>query len=182
MNNKDYPEYTNWKAMRARCTSPSIGKLRKYQSKNITVCEEWNDFKTFLKDMGSKPSPKHSIDRIDNDGNYEPSNCRWAIDLVQNRNKNKVITYTVKGFTGCIPEIAEHFNIKSNSIHKNMQNGMTIEEAVASLLKTNKITYSGFSLTKAEWADKIGIPKPTMYWRFKKFNSLDKVFEGYDIV
>lgn len=180
--NKQYPEYSNWKNMRARCSAPCLAEVRDYQTKGIIVCKEWGDFQTFYEDMGPKPSPKHSIDRIDNSKGYNPNNCRWADDTVQARNQGKVKTFTVKGITGCIPEIAEHFNLNSNSIHKHMQKGKSITEAVESLLKDTTISYKGYTLTKAQWADKLGVSRPTLYARFSKYESLDKVFEKYDIV
>ena len=133
--NKQFPEYSSWKNMRARCTSECLSEVRHYQSKGITVCDRWNDFQTFYEDMGPKPSPKHSIDRIDNNGNYEPSNCRWATDTEQNRNKHNVKVFTYGDFTGTIPGIAEYLGINSNSIHKSMQRGNSITEAVDGLLK-----------------------------------------------
>ena len=80
--------YDAWVQMRARCTNPSGGRFDKYQARGIVVCARWGaSFEVFLKDMGLPPSPKHSLDRIDNDGNYEPGNCRWATPKEQARNK-----------------------------------------------------------------------------------------------
>lgn len=85
-------EYRSWCAMRARCLKENHPSYKDYGGRGITVCQEWMDFEVFLKDMGRKPSPKYSIDRINNDGNYEPSNCRWATAKQQanNRKRNKV--------------------------------------------------------------------------------------------
>ena len=136
--NREFPEYGIWKNMRARCSAPCISEVRKYQDKGITVCDRWNDFQTFYEDMGPRPSSAHSIDRINNDGNYEPDNCRWATDTEQNRNKGNVKVFNYNNIVGTIPEIAEHFSINANSIHKSLQRGNTITETVDRLLK-NKV-------------------------------------------
>lgn len=79
------PEYNAWSSMKARCRDP---KNRRYGARGITVCKRWNDsFLAFLEDMGPRPSPEHSLDRIDNDGNYEPDNCRWVTPEVQAQNR-----------------------------------------------------------------------------------------------
>lgn len=80
------PEWNAWSCMRKRCTNPRHKFYRLYGGRGITICERWKDFMTFFADMGRRPSPRHSLDRIDNDGNYEPSNCRWATKAEQVRN------------------------------------------------------------------------------------------------
>lgn len=72
--------------MRKRCGS-GFRQRQYYADRGITVCKRWDAYETFLADMGRRPSPDHSIDRINNDGNYEPSNCRWATRSEQQRNK-----------------------------------------------------------------------------------------------
>ena len=83
---KEAPEYRAWAALRNRCSNPNHDAYKNYGGRGIKVCERWNDFLAFLEDMGPRPSPKHSIDRINNDGNYEPDNCRWATRSEQCRN------------------------------------------------------------------------------------------------
>lgn len=88
------PEYNSWKHLTARCENRNNPKFKDYGGRGIRVCARWKhgeDGKTgyacFLIDMGRKPSPMHSIDRIDNDGNYEPNNCRWATSKEQRANQ-----------------------------------------------------------------------------------------------
>jgi hypothetical protein len=81
------PEYRIWNAMRNRCTNPKATDWKRYGGRGIQVCERWERFENFSADMGSRPSPTHSIDRVNNDGNYEPGNCRWATASEQALNR-----------------------------------------------------------------------------------------------
>lgn len=84
---KRSPEYLAWGHMRRRCQDPQHPQFRNYGGRGIAVCERWQEFQNFLADMGARPSPRHSLDRIDNDGSYEPGNCRWATKDVQQHNR-----------------------------------------------------------------------------------------------
>ena len=87
-------EYRAWKQMKGRCYGKNNPKYKDYGKRGIVVCERWiNSFNNFLSDMGEKPSDGHSLDRIDVDGNYEPSNCRWATAKEQANNTRRNKTY-----------------------------------------------------------------------------------------
>lgn len=93
------PEYRAWASMINRCHQSSVPKkINNYQNRGIVVCERWREsFDNFLSDMGRRPSEKHSLDRYpNNDGNYEPSNCRWATAKEQSNNRRRRITTKTK--------------------------------------------------------------------------------------
>ena len=85
---KPTKEYRAWSAMWTRTTNAKHRHFDRYGGRGIVVCEAWKDFAVFLADVGPSPSPKHSIDRVDVDGNYEPGNVRWATEAEQQRNRS----------------------------------------------------------------------------------------------
>lgn len=91
------PEYLTWENMKNRCYYEKDASYKHYGARGIKICDSWLDkkygFLNFFKDMGSRPSKEHSIDRINNDGNYEPKNCRWATRSEQRRNQRKRKNY-----------------------------------------------------------------------------------------
>ena len=83
--------YVTWSSMKQRCTNPRHGSFKNYGGRGIKICARWlNSFENVFADMGERP-PERSLDRIDNDGNYEPSNCRWATIHQQNANKRRPV-------------------------------------------------------------------------------------------
>jgi hypothetical protein len=80
-------EYNSWASMKNRCDNPNSRDYKNWGGRGIKICKEWYSFNNFIKDMGMKPDKTYSIDRINNDGNYEPSNCRWVDSKTQNNNR-----------------------------------------------------------------------------------------------
>lgn len=133
---KNSSEYTAWINIRNRCNVSKNKAYKLYGGRGIKVCERWLIFANFIADMGDKPSTKHSIDRIDTNGNYEPGNCRWATKLVQARNTrtNNYIEYNNE--KRCIAEWGEIFGIRANVITKRLLRGWPVEKALTSPLDT----------------------------------------------
>ncbi len=130
----DSPEYSSWKGMIARCTNADRKGYDDYGGRGITVCERWsgeNGFDNFISDMGPKPSPAHSIDRFpDNDGNYEPGNCRWATEGQQKRNMRSNRMVTFRGKTLCITDWAKEIGIAKETLRARFRKGWSIERAL----------------------------------------------------
>ena len=109
------PEYSTWTGMNERCSNPKNTYFHRYGGRGITVCDRWkNSFKAFYEDMGPKPFPKAQIDRRNNNGNYEPGNCRWTTSEINNQNKNNNVLTIEK-----VREIRELYS-KGNITHKKL--------------------------------------------------------------
>lgn len=91
------PEHNTWSNIRTRCTNPNTHNYAIYGGRGIKVCERWDVFENFYEDMGPRPSDKHSIDRINPDGDYEPGNCRWATLVEQASNKRSNVLLELNG-------------------------------------------------------------------------------------
>lgn len=129
-------EYIVWQNMLARCENKGATAFESYGGRGITVCERWHDFAMFSADMGLKPSPSHSLDRIDNSGNYEPSNCRWATSHEQARNKrnNKFVTHD--GETLTLAEWAERLGTNGTTIGLRLRRGWSDARTVTELVRS----------------------------------------------
>lgn len=132
------PEYSTWMGIIKRCTNPRARGYARYGGSGITVCERWRtSFLAFLADMGTKPSHAHTIDRIDNHGNYEPNNCRWATSAQQMRNTRATRMLTHNGETLTFAEWARRIGVSPATITRRVQEG----RPVASVLAPGKRAY-----------------------------------------
>lgn len=115
-------EYQAWVSMRSRCYRKSYHLYRRYGGRGIVVCEQWlNSFEDFYADMGNRPSSRHSLDRINNDGNYEPGNCRWATTLEQGRNKSLCRVIEWNGRRQTLTEWAMDLGISPSSLSRRLR-------------------------------------------------------------
>jgi len=129
-------EYSTWVGIRRRCRDHKLVEYPRYGGRGIIVCDRWkSSFLNFLNDMGVAPSEKHSIDRIDNNGNYEPSNCRWATfnEQCNNRRTSKFLEYN--GVRKTMVQWADEYNIHRSTVHTRLRLGWTIEKVLTTPIK-----------------------------------------------
>lgn len=127
--------YRTWSQMIYRCSNPEDDSFKHYGGRGIKVCPRWADFENFLADMGERPDGV-TIERVDNNGNYEPSNCRWASAKDQCRNRRSNRIFTINGTTACLAEFCENHgqpyavvNMRINKL------GWSIERALTTPVK-----------------------------------------------
>lgn len=125
------PEYSAWKNIIQRCNNPKDQAYSNYGARGIKICERWNDsFINFYTDLGPRPTVEHSVDRIDNNGNYEIGNCKWSTTEEQCNNKrnNHIVTYKGKDYT--IANLAKEHGLNDSIVRDRLRLGWTVEDAV----------------------------------------------------
>lgn len=118
--------------MKNRCSNPKCNRSYVYLEKGITVCDEWrNNFQAFYDwSITHGYSNELTLDRIDNDGNYEPANCRWVTNRIQNINKDSVPQYEYKGIIFHQCDVYDLFGVKRTTFQARLAKGYTVEEAI----------------------------------------------------
>lgn len=123
--------YRIWAEMKSRCLNNNNIGYERYGGRGIKVCDRWKDsFESFLVDMGEPPGNDYTIDRIDNNGDYEPSNCRWATPMQQSRNRRSCIMVEYGGEKICVAELAERLGISSQLLRRRIKRGWDLESAI----------------------------------------------------
>lgn len=122
-------EYRVWQKMKERCLLERANGFRYYGGRGIKVCKRWMNVKNFIKDMGACP-PRMSIERIDNNKDYQPNNCRWATSLDQGNNKRNNVLATINGVSRTIAQWARIRKIRVNLIYQRISRGWSPERAV----------------------------------------------------
>lgn len=166
------PEYWAWRDMKKRCLNPHSHEFINYGGRGIRVCDRWlNSFAAFLVDVGRRPSPKHSIDRIENDGNYEPGNCRWATVREQLANRRTTSWVTFRGETKTRSEWCAIQGITPLMFLRRTQAGWSVDEALstpAGSRPTNLLlTFQGETKTLADWCRELGFKRSAIDYRLR---------------
>lgn len=171
------PEYYIWQSMWQRTTDPNHISYPSYGARGIRVCEEWKDFATFYHDVGPRPSPDHSIDRIDVNGHYEKSNFRWATRIEQCRNKRNNHYLTYNGKTDTLSGWAETTGINCHTLEKRLRDGWSTEHALTTpprAKETKWLTFDGRTQTIAQWARETGISVGGIEYRLECGQSIEQ--------
>jgi hypothetical protein len=178
-NNTITKEYRAYKGMKSRCYSASNSK-KTYQQKGIKVCQRWLDsFDNFVDDMGESPTNKHSLDRIDNNGDYCKDNCRWATDDTQSNNRGEFnLLYTFDGVTLTLKQWSRKLNIKYLTLYSRMfRDGFSFEYSIDENNFGNLIEYNGESKSMKEWCEQLNFPVSLAYDRKCRGWSIKDIFE-----
>lgn len=129
-------EYRIWAGILTRCTNPNANGYQDYGGRGIRVCERWRvSFEAFLADMGPRPSPRHSVERTDHDGDYEPGNCQWIVRAAQNRNKRNSVILEHDGLSLPATEWAERLAMNYGVLLTRLARGWTPEKALTTPMK-----------------------------------------------
>lgn len=172
------PTHKAWVSMRRRCRCPSSRKEhRNYKGRGVTVCKRWDrSFLAFLEDMGERPGGT-SLDRIDVDGNYEKSNCRWATVQEQARNKRTNVMLSHDGVTLCVAEWAERVGIAANTLYARIRRGWSDSKVLTTPINATRVgqphcqklvTHDGRTQNLKAWAREYGVKYGVLQNRVSK--------------
>ena len=133
--------YVSWRAMMHRCYGTRAMEIKYYVSRGIIVCPEWHNYLTFAADMG-EPGEAMTVDRIDNSGNYEPANCKWATKTEQGRNKNNNRMLSLGDKTQCVSAWCEELNIPFSTLMSRCLRGWDDVRVLTQPIRKSKQSYS----------------------------------------
>lgn len=162
--------------MLARCYNERNSNWKHYGKRGIEVCQRWRDsFWNFYADMGPKPGPKHSLEREDVNGDYEPGNCRWATQREQMRNTTRANKVVLNGRVVQVHDLAEELGISRETLRSRLERGWDIERVIrrgkeSPPGRASEKTVEAFGRTRliAEWAAEYGLPQNLLHCRLNQ--------------
>jgi hypothetical protein len=163
------PEWHSWQGAKRRCQNEKDAKFADYGGRGIKVCERWQrSFENFLADMGPRPSPDHSLDRIDVNGHYAPGNCRWATRKEQGNNRRNNRRLTANGQTKTLNEWADDLKIDRSALKVRLDRGWAVDVAISTPFKSCKrvsVLLNGERLSLREASHRTGVSINTLKQR-----------------
>lgn len=135
--------HETWLGMRDRCKNKNNINYKNYGGRGIKVCKRWEKFENFYEDMGERPSKKHSLDRVNNNGNYEPSNCRWATreEQLNNKRTNRYLSFNGKKMT--VTQWAKELLVSPNTIFNRVKSGWETEKILTKPINKKNLRFQG---------------------------------------
>ncbi len=176
------PELRVYHAMLHRCYDKNYPSYPMWGGRGVRVCVRWrHSFLTFLRDMGRRPPNRpgkrdYTLDRIDNDGDYCPQNCRWATPKQQNNNLRSNKRLTFNGVTLNVTQWAEKLGIPRNTIFNRLRLGWSVEQILTIPKRKygQTLTHKGLTLTFPQWSKRVGVPALTIADRLRRGWSIKK--------
>lgn len=160
------PEHTTWCAMKSRCYNQNEPGYVDYGGRGISVCDRWKDsFASFLSDMGLKPFPEASIGRIDNDGNYEPNNCRWETHGQQARNTRRTRRIAIGNDSKCFSDWAKEAGVTPSTFSNRVDANWSADDLLLPPTEAKQLEYNGKKMTIPKWAALLGLHPSSLYER-----------------
>lgn len=172
--------YKSWAQMRKRCLCKTAMQYARYGGRGISICERWGDFANFLADMGERPAGA-TLDRIDNEGDYCPANCRWAPQFVQVRNRANTVFVTAYGLRLPLAEWAAKTGLSYNTLLQRVRRGLSAEDVVSRAYNVKPtgdarkaradaqfVLIDGKAMRVHDWAQSLGVSYLCAYKRAKR--------------
>lgn len=167
--------YRTWRCMLSRCYYVKDKCYNIYGGRGVVVCNRWKDsFENFYADMGDRPSNRHSLDRIDSNGNYCPENCRWATPIEQANNRRNTIRVCIDGVSKSLVDWAEFYGTRLDTIITRIHRGWPLEEAVCGRSRkkrschTNRYLVNDEYLSVVEASNRYDMPPQTVRERLNR--------------
>ncbi len=172
------PEHKIWMGIKCRCKCPSATGYYRYGGRAITVSDEWREsFAAFYRDMGPRPTPKHTVERIENDKGYSKDNCCWATRKEQMRNMSRNHEITFDGRTQCLQEWADEVGLNKATLRKRLRRGWSVEKALGQSARDQSerlLEFKGATRNVTEWAKALGMSATTLYTRLNSGWSVER--------